>query len=327
MSATRLQGLDALRGIAALCVVMLHANAVFRQVPPWFAFGYLGVDFFLMLSGYLMARFTEPRLAAGASPTAFLRSRYWRFWPVVALGSVIGIPYLWVRTQGDPGWFGAALIANMLMLPWPADRLLFPLNVPIWTILFELLANALHVLVLWRLPTRWLCALIVAAFGLTVIAAAQYGSLNVGARPENVIYAPPRVLFAYGLGVLLWRWRGERLSAPLPAWLALAAMPAAMVAFWASGAPAWPLDLAFVAVLCPLVIVGALGIVRDTAPGRLSRDLSFPLFAAHVPALEAVRLAGYGPLAGFVAALLAALLIMLWTQRGSDRLRAKSTAM
>lgn len=314
MRAQRLHGLDALRGIAALCVVGLHAQAIFRGFPPWFAKGYLAVDFFLMLSGYLMARITEPRIESGFGPARFMAARYRRFWPVVALGSLAGIPYLWVRTQGDPAWFLAALTANLAFVPWPADRLIFPLNVPVWTILFELIANAVHVFVLWRLSRRNLAVLALALLALNVGVAIDYGSLDVGARPANVLYALPRVFLAYTLGMLLWRWKGAALRLPIPAWLAMAAMPAAMLASWASGYHAWPFDLAFVIVLCPLVIAGALGIAHDSALGRFSADISFPLFAAHVPVLEAARLAGYGPAVGLPAAFAVACAILWWTK-------------
>jgi peptidoglycan/LPS O-acetylase OafA/YrhL len=311
----RLHGLDTLRGIAALCVVGLHANAIFpHQVPPWFTKGYLGVDFFLMLSGYLMARITEPRLAAGADPVRFMAARFRRFWTVVALGSLLGIPFLWVRTQGDPVWFVSALGANLAFLPWPADHLLFPLNVPVWTILAELLANALHVLVLWRMPTRWLAGLVLASAGAALWAAISYGSLDVGARPSNVVYSPPRILLAYGLGILLWRWRGARLSLPAPGWLALPLIPAAMLAAWTFGLGGWPFDLIFILALCPLVIALALGLDRDSTPGRWSAALAFPLFAVHVPALELARLLGLGPASGLVAAFAGALAIGWWTK-------------
>lgn len=315
MSATRLSGLDALRGIAALCVVGLHAGAVFGEFPRWFAKGYLGVDFFLMLSGYLMARITEPRIAAGASPAAFMTARYRRFWPVVALGSLIGVPYLWVRTQGDPAWFAGALFANLAFVPFPADRLIFPLNVPVWTILFELLANALHVFVLWRMATRHLLLLVLNLLALTFGVALDYGSLDVGARPSNLVYAVPRVLLAYTIGMLLWRWRGANLALPLPGWLALVAMPAAMLMSWYGGYRHWSFDLAFVVVLCPMVIAAALSVTRDTAIGRFSGEISFPLFAAHVPVLEATRLAGYGSWLALPAALAVACAILWWTKR------------
>lgn len=311
----RLHGLDSLRGIAALSVVGLHAAAVFREVPPWFAKGYLGVDFFLMLSGYLMARITEPRIAAGAPPLAFMTARYRRFWPVVALGSLIGVPYLWIRTQGDPAWFAGALVANLVFVPFPADRLIFPLNVPAWTILFELLANALHVFVLWRLATRHLALLALILIALTLGVVIDYGSLDVGARPSSVAYAVPRVLLAYTIGMLLWRYRGAELALPLPGWLALIAMPAAILASWYSGYRHWSFDLAFVVLLCPMVIATALNIARGSALGQFSGDVAFPLFAAHVPVLEAARLAGYGPLVALPAALAAALAILWWTKR------------
>jgi peptidoglycan/LPS O-acetylase OafA/YrhL len=311
----RLHGLDALRGIAALCVVGLHTQAIFGGFSGVFAKGYLAVDFFLMLSGYLMARIAEPRIAAGASPAAFMAARYRRFWPVVALGSVIGIPYLWVRTQGDPGWFAGALVANLVFIPFPADRLISPLNVPVWTILFELLANALHVFVLWRLATRHLTILALVLLVLTLGVALDFGSLDVGARPSTVAYAVPRVLLAYTIGMLLWRYRGASLALPLPGWLALIAMPAAILASWLSGYRHWSFDLAFVVLLCPMVIATALNLPRVTAPGRFSGEISFPLFASHVPVLEAARLAGYGPLVALPAALAVALAILWWTKR------------
>ena len=107
----RLAGLDALRGIAALLVLGLHARAVFGGAH-WFSKGYLAVDFFLMLSGFLMVRSTEPRLSAGLAPLRFMVARYKRFWPMVALGSLIGVPYLWVRAAGAWDQFLPALIAN-----------------------------------------------------------------------------------------------------------------------------------------------------------------------------------------------------------------------
>ncbi|HPZ46915.1 MAG TPA: acyltransferase [Novosphingobium sp.] len=324
-AANRLHGLDALRGIAALCVVGLHARAIFPYFPDVLGKGYLGVDFFLMLSGYLMARITEPRLAASLDPGAFLKARYRRFWPTVAFGSVIGIPYLWVRTQGDPLWFASALAANMALLPFPADHLLFPLNVPVWTIFAELAANAVHVLLLRRVGTGPLIALALALFAATLWSAMTYGSLDSGARPSNAIYGLPRVFFAYVLGILLWRRRDVAERLPAPGWLALVAMPGAMLLAWAMGWRGWPFDLVFVVVLCPLVIAGALRIARDTAPGRFSAELSFPLFAVHVPVLEAVRMAGYGVLTGVPLAFAAALACLWWTNWRTRIRRVQTT--
>ena len=71
---TRLLGLDALRGIAAIMVVMFHLGLPMMG-------SHLAVDFFFMLSGFVMARTYDERLQTGAmSPLAFMIKRYRRLW-------------------------------------------------------------------------------------------------------------------------------------------------------------------------------------------------------------------------------------------------------
>ena len=316
--AQRLAGLDALRGIAALLVVGLHANAVFGGLAA-FSKGYLGVDFFLMLSGFLMARITEPRLAAGLAPQRFMVARYKRFWGMVALGSLIGIPYLWIRSGGEWWPFLPALVANFALLPWPVANLLFALNIPAWTIFAELVANGAHVFALRQLSTRTLIMLTVLLGGLTVWVAIGWGSLDVGARPGHVWAAIPRVFFAYCLGMTLWRWRRERVLLPLPASVVLAAMPIAIIGSWIADWRTWQFDLIFVIVLCPVVISAATAITRQTWLGWLSAAISFPLFAVHLPILEAVRELGGTKWQAIPLALATALTIVWWTNRRDAR--------
>ncbi|HVR91811.1 MAG TPA: acyltransferase family protein [Novosphingobium sp.] len=320
-AADRLHGLDALRGIAALCVVGLHTGAVFGGFP-YFAKGYLAVDFFLMLSGFMMARVTEPRLAAGLDPLRFMQGRYRRFWPIVALGSVIGIPYLWVRAGGAWDPFLPALIANFLLLPWPVANLLFALNIPVWTIFFELVANAVHVLALHRVRTRTIAVLALIALALTIYVAMRFGSLDVGARPATFLGGFPRIFLAYLIGILLWRTRGDTALSFIPGWLAMTALPAAILASWAVGWRHWSFDLAFVLAVCPLTILGALGLRRATRIGWLSAAMSFPLFAVHLPILEAARELGYGVRTAAPLAFALTALIVWWTNRPARRMAA-----
>lgn len=323
-AAPRLAGLDALRGIAALLVMGLHANAVFGGLGV-FSKGYLGVDFFLMLSGFLMARITEPRLAAGLAPRRFMIARYKRFWGMVALGSLIGIPYLWIRSSGEWWPFLPALLANFALLPWPVANLLFALNIPAWTIFAELLANASHVLALRRLSNKTLTLLTVILGSLTIWVAVTWGSLDVGARPAHVMAAIPRVFFAYCLGITLWRWRQDHVLLPLPSAVALLAMPLAIVGGWYVGWQSWSFDLVFVMLLCPLMISAATAITRQTSLGWLSAAISFPLFAVHLPILEAVRELGGTKEQAIPLALTAALVIVWWTNR-RDRRKAFAQA-
>jgi peptidoglycan/LPS O-acetylase OafA/YrhL len=310
----RLYGLDALRGIAALCVVAFHAHGVFGGFPHLFAKGYLAVDFFLMLSGYLMARTSEPRLATGHPPLGFMVARYRRFWPMMALGSLIGVPYLWVRAS-DLAHFAPVLIANFLLMPWPLGRLMFALNIPAWTIFFELAANTVHVFALRTLRIRTIAALALLAFVVTIAVLQSFGSLDLGARPENFLAGFPRIFLAYLIGILLHRL-GIKLRGPVQlGWLALITLPAAMLGSWLSSFGGWQFDLGFVLLICPFTILGGLLITRPTRLGWFSGAISFPLFAVHMPVLEGMRELGFGVVAAVPAAIGGAIIIVWWTNR------------
>ena len=290
---------------------------MFGGYPGWFGKGYLAVDFFAMLSGFLMVLVAEPRFAQRrARAIPFLLARFRRFWPMMAIGFAIGLPYLWVSSHSVWQFFAAAG-ANSLFLPYPLRNLVFALNVPAWTVFFELACNIAHVAVLRRVSTPRLTLLVLALLVVTVLTAQRFGSLDLGARPETLLAGFPRIFFAYTAGMLIGRLSGGQSFAPVPAPVAIVAMPLAMIAAWRFGWSGWPFDLAFVVVLCPLVIAGALRIVRQTRLGWFSAALSFPLFATHVPVLEAVRQLGYGVAVAVPLALALAGGIVIWQARRS----------
>jgi len=306
----RLPGLEALRCVAALCVLALHLRAVFggRYV---FGRGYLGVDFFLMLSGYLMARTQEARLAAGASPWGFLLRRYGRLWPLMALGSLPGV---WVQALAlgvvsAAVWWRYALTAtlNLLLLPDMQTYFAFPINIPAWTIFFELVMNALHVLLFWRLRGGWLALVLAALLPVVVGMALRNNGLDVGARPETFLLGGLRVGFAYLIGVALYRWWRDVPVLPVPPLLAIALMPALLPLLFALRIWSWWPDVAFVLLVGPLMIAGALRLAPQGAPARwstLAGQLAFPLFAFQMPILQGFhdQSWGYWPAAAAVLA-------------------------
>jgi peptidoglycan/LPS O-acetylase OafA/YrhL len=300
---SRLPGLEALRGVAAICVLLLHTRAVFGGEPV-FGKGYLGVDFFLMLSGYLMARVQEPRLAAGLDPWRFIAKRYLRLWPMMAAGGLLGIPRLFMRSDSFAQFAGIAL-ANFLLLPVAFRRECFPLNIPAWTICFELSANFVHVHVLRRLNAWGLGLATAGCVPCVVWIALHYGSLDVGARPESLLAGAPRILFAYLIGIGLARWWRDAPPIPVPAIPAILAMPLVLAAGWWLGLGGWRFDLAFVVAVCPLMIAGALRLRGFAMLAGMLGQLSFPLFALQMPILQGMELLGFGPWAGGMAALAA----------------------
>lgn len=282
----RMLGIEALRGIAALCVVLLHLQATFGGHPKVFGKGYLGVDFFLMLSGYLMARGQEAKFASGQSPWRFIAARYRRLWPMMALGGLLGAPTLFMRTDGVAKFIALAG-PNLMLLPVAFQREAFPLNIPAWTIFYELVANALHALLFWRFGARVLGLAIATLIAVMAWVGMAYGSFDVGARPEHFVLGLPRIALAYLIGMALQRWWRDQPPLPVPPMLALAAMPALCVGSWLYGPLGWGFDMLFVLVACPLMIAGGVRLKGRWRAAELSGALSFPLFAVHMPIMQA----------------------------------------
>lgn len=316
-SRDRLLGLEALRGIGAACVVLLHLQATFGGHPKVFGKGYLAVDFFLMLSGLLMARTQEAKLRGGLSPARFMAARYKRLWPMMALGALLGAPTLFLRTEGM-AQFAMLAIPNLFLLPVAFNRLVFPLNIPAWTIFYELVANALHVLAFWRMPLWAIGLLVLALLPVECWIGMNYGSLDVGARPEHFFWGLPRIAFAYLIGIALGRiWR-EGPSINVPPALAFAAMPVLFAGSWWTGVGGWPFDLLFVVVACPLILAGGLRLETRPALARFSGMVSFPLFAVHMPILQAGAMAGLSWQTGGILAFsggIAAAFGSIWLRR------------
>lgn len=317
----RIHGLDGLRGLAALSVVGFHAHATFAAFPGWWAKGYLAVDFFMMLSGYVMARTYEGRMREGLGTSAFFGLRYRRLWLTMAIGGLIGIPYLWVMA-GDPGRFALSLALNLALVPAPLNNELFPLNGPGWSIFYELSANLIHTAVLWRLSNRALLALAASLLALLAAFARIKGDVDFGALAPHFGPAVVRSLAAYCCGILLWRHWRDQPSIKVPPALPFVALPALMLSPFA--ALGWGYDIAFIALACPLLIAGGLRLQGAARWAALSGALSFPLYAIHVPVLRSAALAGIDALAATILAILAGIALAWWLSRRPQR--AKRTA-
>lgn len=315
MQSNRLQGLDALRGIASLCVLTFHAAGTNSSNA------YLAVDFFFMLSGYVMARTYEERLHAGMGTVGLLKARLVRLWPTMLLASLIGLP--WLASWTPTNWLVLISIANLLLIPTPMLNRVFLLNGPAWSIFFELFANVVHGLILQRLNTRWLQLLLLLLIAVLAYFASRF-TMEMGATPASFIGGVPRVLLSYSIGILLWRrWRD------IPAFkvstaFTFAAMPIAFLASAFVDGQSWQADLLFVLVVCPMLIAGGLKVATVPAPLRYLGILSFPLYAVHGPVLETSKMLGvsmwWGALLSFpIAAIVLALTSRLSFTRDRSR--------
>ena len=281
---------DGLRGLAALAVMFFHCSermGLGQAVPN----GYLAVDFFFALSGFVIAEAYADRLKTGMSVFRFMLLRFIRVYPVYIIGLLAGTTFFLgaalLHLQGirlvDVGLaflFGAAFLPIPVQLG--AFPPILPLDGPAWSLSFELLINFVFALIVMRLSRMWLGVIIVVS-GLFLIAAANYwGQLHLGWTTSNLAGALPRVFFSFFLGIALYNLRPETQFNNV-----LALMPAAMLlAIFFLGAPGAGFDLAATMIVFPLAIyLGA----RFEPTGRLASaygvlgEISYPAYVLHMP--------------------------------------------
>jgi peptidoglycan/LPS O-acetylase OafA/YrhL len=271
--------LNLLRGLAALAVVLFHASPIFgRQMAPS---GYLAVDLFFIMSGFVIAHVYDPRFAAGLTAHSFILARMARFWPLFALGTVLGAGWILLENLiAPPAAFSISetLVIGalgLLYIPRIAGGDLFPLNVPAWSLFFELIVNAAFAMFFAASKTRWLAAVI-------VVAGAVIAGLAMADRFDAQSWGWGRACFGFALGVFLYRtgWTVPTLTPWMP--LALVCATFAL--------PSHPaVELACVGIIYPASIL----LLRQAPPTSASPMfdrigvLSFPLYALHYPILQA----------------------------------------
>ena len=216
--------LDGLRGIAAITVVIFHIFEAFAtsHLDQKVNHGYLAVDFFFILSGFVVGYAYDDRWGK-MNIKDFLKRRLIRLHPLVVMGSVIG--GLMFYTQATDAWndvsgisFGALLFATVLgalLIPAPPGvevrglGEMFPLNGPSWSLFFEYIGNILYALFLRKLPTKIL-ALVVLAGGISLARFAIWGPLGdicAGFSLTGVEFTAgiSRLVFSFSAGLLLYR--------------------------------------------------------------------------------------------------------------------------
>ena len=110
--------LDGLRGVAALLVVWYHVHEGFAfaggGMITGINHGYLAVDFFFILSGFVISYAYDDRWAKGFSLKDFLKRRIIRLHPMVIMGAVIGATTFML--QGSVQWDGTHIATSAVML-------------------------------------------------------------------------------------------------------------------------------------------------------------------------------------------------------------------
>lgn len=283
--------LDGMRGIAALAVVIFHFMEWVYTVPStnFIGHGFLAVDFFFCLSGFVIAYAYDDRIGK-MGVGAFLKTRLIRLHPLVVLGSVLGLAGYFLDPFASPmrhdvGQLALLFICSLLLIPLPVmeERFfnLFAFNAPSWSLFWEYVANIFYAVVLFRASRRVLIVLtIVAAAGICFVSY-RTGNLLGGWSKDNFFDGGARVAYSFLAGLLLYRsnWiiKNRLGFAGLSVLLSLAfIMP------WTESD--WLMEALVVVVYFPLMV--SLGAGSRLSPRwekvcQFSGNISYPLYMTH----------------------------------------------
>jgi peptidoglycan/LPS O-acetylase OafA/YrhL len=284
-----------LRGIAALVVVTRHVPD--PMLKNFFPGGYLAVDFFFALSGFVLAHAYQDKLGRGLTATTFMVLRYIRILPqylfALALGSALICGSLLTgHSEVSLIRLIIACIFGFLIIPipphiWSGGSALFPLNLPAWSLFFELLVNFFYGCGASRLSTRGLLGLLGVAGALLVATAVWHGNLDGGGDWATLPLGFVRVTFSYFAGIAVYRLRSAlsfsvRFPSLLPGvFLAvLLAIPAAHRAL---------LDVGVTLLFLPVLLLGSANFRSGSVVAILGRT-SYGVYVLHFPLVAALDL-------------------------------------
>lgn len=300
MAKAHFQTLDAMRGVAAVAVLIYHFR---RLISPehgktfGFASGYLAVDLFFVLSGFVIALAYDPKLQAGMRFRDFLKVRAIRLLPMIWLGVALGCAVM-LFFGGSVARVGIQGALNAFIIPRPPmlGDLMFPTNTPVWSLFFEVVANLGFAALFGWLGLKTLKVAVPLAGVALIFLAFRHGGLEDGYQFSGAHVGLARVVFSFFLGVILCRTRALWLGRlpKLPAW---AVLTLAAVALWVpvEGVARIAYDLAFILILSPLIVIAGACVEPSARGQKLAVQLgllSYPLYAVHIPFREAIQLGG-----------------------------------
>lgn len=287
--------LDALRGVAALLVVILHEHENLAGLPRPYS-GYLAVDLFFLLSGFVIASAYDKRLADGMSVLAFLKVRLIRLYPLYLMGFAIGLVRMLIQfkigsTPPPTGPFALGSLLELFLIPtpmtidWSFDTL-FYLNPPAWSLFYEIGINLLFAWLHPHLTRRTLNVLIVIMGALLIWVAFHAGSLEVGNFWRSLLLSVPRVAFPFLVGVWL-----HRASLRLPAlgngstWCTMLAV---VLVLSLNPGQQWraAYDLAMVILVFPTLLLVSSAAVLSGITQRIASitgEMSYAVYIVHMP--------------------------------------------
>ena len=319
-SKPRYEILDGLRGVASVIVVIFHIFESYSAGPAYqfINHGYLAVDFFFVLSGFVIGYAYDDRWGKMGT-WGFFKRRLVRLHPMVVFGTVVGICFYYLGQCGlfplignIPAWkVILAFVMGCLMIPcgprmdirgWGEFN---SFNGPNWSLTWEYLGNILYAFIFRRLPNIILGILVAAAgfltldlclnlnvFGLLTEARNSQMYTPIGGwslTSEQVYIGLTRLFYPFLAGLLLSRI-GKRIRIQGGFWWCsvILAVVLSIPCVGGEGSILNGIYNAFcIIVIFPLIVMIGAGSVINGAKGNRICDflgqISYPLYITHYP--------------------------------------------
>jgi len=287
--------LDGLRGILALIIVIFHFMeiAIADYHDNVIAHGYLAVDFFFCLSGFVIAYAYDNR-AKDLSFWQFVKLRLIRLQPLVIIGSILGLitflvdPFSSLYSIYGFGKTAVIFLCSVFLIPYPAmeERYtnLFSLNAPAWSLFWEYVANIFYILLLYKLSKNILRILVIVGAICIIYIAKEHSNVSGGWGGQNFWDGGARVLFSFVAGMLVYRsnWIIKNNLGFIG--LCVLSVPAFFVPFHASYN--WIIEPILVLFYFPFIVSLGAGAVLSKRFEKItlfSGKISYPLYMVHYP--------------------------------------------
>lgn len=292
----RFEALDGWRGVCALVVALWHFQlgghldriAAFRS-------SYLFVDFFFVLSGFVIAYSSEAGLDAGGSRAVFLQKRFARVWPLHAAMLAVMVSQEFLRQRLE-GWsFPDArqphdILPNLALLHGLGFDKDLTWNWPSWSISVEMALYLAFSLVFLAAPRRWRTwiagAVVATSLGVIALFSARY-------MGDAATFGIARGAAGFFTGYLVQRlWRARPAKVGTLGELAVMAL----VAGWLTFAHETALSLAAPVMFGLVVWVfagegGAVSRGLKSAPGLKLGAWSYSIYLIHAPIIVSFHIA------------------------------------
>lgn len=318
-SKPRYEILDGLRGVAAMIVVAFHLFETYSAGPRFqiLNHGYLAVDFFFVLSGFVIGYAYDDRWNK-MTIWSFFKRRLVRLHPMIIAGSLIGAGLFYFSdapmfqlVMQTPWWkMLLIMLLGCLMLPTPASMdirgwsEINSLNGASWSLMWEYIANILYALVIRRFSKLLLAIFVAVSALLTVDIAFNidiFGLLEVrswarytmiggfGLSPDQLYIGISRLLYPFFAGLLLSRMNKLIKVKAGFWWCSLLITVVLVVPCVGSSSQPW-IDGAYnaltILVLFPLIVAMGAGsnvTGKSVAVCKFLGEISYPLYITHYP--------------------------------------------